>query len=193
MHLRFVPVLLLLAYARAIDRKCSAHSDCSNLEENCCPADDGKNLDCCPRSDPPVPENPQCNLNSACTSLTGLCCPSSDGVFLDCCYQSPTFQPAPTRMPTRMPTTVIEPALTGKPTQAPTFSRGNCSKKGKKCKASPQCCKGLACLGNKKGKKLRCKKCRKYLQSCKLTADCCAATVCAIEGICVQASDGLPP
>lgn len=56
--------------------ECKANSGCEQLEGNCCPADDGTLLDCCPAA---------CKANSACAHLPGACCPTSDGVMLDCC------------------------------------------------------------------------------------------------------------
>merc|ERR1712151_1192016 len=74
--------------------ECKKHKKCEELklEGYCCPAADGKMLDCCSQSDTVASWQPKdtgdgkkCSAHKDCSKLEGDCCPNKDGKILDCC------------------------------------------------------------------------------------------------------------
>ena len=77
-------LMLTPIYARQVTNAtdtCAAVEECSNLEGDCCPSQNGFDLFCCNANEG------SCLSNSGCleANLTGECCPTIDNVFLDCC------------------------------------------------------------------------------------------------------------
>jgi len=58
---------------------------CSQLEGLCCPAEDGRYLECCNRPAPVDRSSCSSPLWPGCAGLAGDCCPTQEGTYLACC------------------------------------------------------------------------------------------------------------